>query len=215
MRPGPHSRAWNNCRLIMRSWVSNWLNSRSPLETHSACHWFHWTTCLMCLSPLFSRHVLILLEQAGKQRGCWQCGWRRMPKSRASPRRGRGSANKQKRCRAKKQKRWGNQSWKRNMVERVDDHRSHMNRPLSDASNQRWCVLFYSDHMPPMSLLLRFTSFSTSDCVFVVFSRKHRIGQNELFMSKTLHEPATFGRIKAKVMCNIITQTTCHQWVSY
>ena len=34
-------------------------------------------------------------------------------------------------------------------------------------------------------------------------------------MSKKWHEPATFGPIKAKVMCNIITQTTCRQWVSY
>ena len=77
------------------------------------------------------------------------------------------------------------------------------------------CIIFYSDHMPPMSLLLAFTLFSASDCVFVVFSRKHRTGQNELLMSKTLHEPATFAQIQAKViMRKIITQTTCHGWAS-
>ena len=101
-----------------------------------------------------------------------------MPPRRESWRRGRGSTNKQKRCRAKKQKRWGSQSWKRNMVERVDNQRSHMNRPLSDASDQwRWSVTFYSDHMPPLSLLLTFTLASSWGCGLEVSHMSRRIAQ--------------------------------------
>ena len=39
----------------------------------------------------------------------------------------------------------------------------------------------------------------------------------ESVQPKESYEPATWRRIrpKAKVMCNIITQTTCHQCVSY
>ena len=183
----------------MRSWVSNWLDSRSPLETHSACHWFHRNAWLVCLSPLVFRHVLILLEQAGKQRGCWQCGWSRMPTTRASPRRGRGSANKQKRCRANKQKRWSSQRRQRRLVERADHQRRHINQPLYDASDkQRWSVTFYSDHMPPMSLLLTFTLFSVSDCLFVVFSRRSK-RRNKLLMSKKWHEPVWTDQSKGDV----------------
>ena len=58
----------------------------------------HWSTCLVCLSRLFSCHVLMLLEQARKQRWCWQRGWRKRPPRRESWRRGGGSAKPQRRC---------------------------------------------------------------------------------------------------------------------
>ena len=92
MRSSPHSRAWTNCGIIMRSWVSDWHYLHSALQTYSAYHWLIGTH-VSCVSLCFSLVTYLLLEQAGKQRGCWQCGWRTMPPRRESWRRGRGSAN--------------------------------------------------------------------------------------------------------------------------
>ena len=58
------------------------------------------------------------------------------------------------------------------VLECLDRQLSHINPSPSDASFQRWCVIFYPDHMPPISFLLTFTLFSASDCVFYFLFHK-------------------------------------------
>ena len=124
-----------------------------------------------------------------------------MPPRRESWRRGQGSAKKQKRCRAKKQKTRGSQSWKRNMVERVYNQRSHMNRQHGDASDQkqRWCV----------TLLLRphVTNAFPTDIHFVLHIWFFWLSVPVAKVKMDLHKP----KVWHSVTC---TSTTSQQLVS-